>query len=67
MTKPWTCPKCKAQFEYSQPRILDGCTGYTTPAHECGDGFTAMRLKPKSKDAKAFWGKVRDKLTGAKP
>lgn len=66
MKGPWTCPKCKGEFGFTQPIIMDGMKGYETPLHECGEQFQAMRLKPCSKDAKKFWDSVLAAL-GEKP
>lgn len=55
---PYLCPNCGEPQEYTQPIIIDGMTGFTTPVHGCGEGYTAMHLTPASKDSKAFWGKV---------
>lgn len=62
----WTCPKCKNVFRYTENVLMSGCIGKATPIHECGPGFTAVHLRPASKDAKAFWSRVRDRFHGEK-
>lgn len=56
----WTCPKCNRDQKYSQPIIMDGMRGYITPDHGCGPGFSAVNLRPCSKEKKAFWKRIQD-------
>ncbi len=56
--KAWKCTKCDQEFEYSEPLIIDGMIGRSTPVHECGPGFTAVTLRPASASSKSFWNKV---------
>jgi hypothetical protein len=62
MTKPkrprpqknWLCPKCKGEFPYTQPVIIDGCTGFATEPHDpverssrrCGSGLHQGMRRP---------------------
>lgn len=63
--KTWTCPRCKRPFPYDQPILIDGCVGHATPIHECGNGFVAVTLRPRSKSARSFWGAVARWIKGA--
>jgi hypothetical protein len=64
--RQWTCPNCSKAFEMTEPVFIQGCTGYSTPIHECGEGFCAFQLTPMSEDAKRTWGGIVEHF-GLKP
>lgn len=53
-----TCAKCQERFVCDVPILMQGCAGFSTPVHGCGEGFTTVLLTPKSQATKDFWNQV---------
>lgn len=62
--EPWNCSKCGEPQEFTQSITFNGMVGWETAIHDCGPGFTAIKVWPASKDARARWGELCDGLFG---
>ena len=52
------CGKCKKDFPMNVPIMMEGCAGFSTKIHECGEGFWEVILTPRTDKAKEFWNSV---------
>lgn len=52
------CSKCHRIFKMNVPILMQGCAGFSSQIHECGENFCSVILTPKSEKSKAFWRSV---------